>query len=68
MDRLVGLGGLECIRGRLLDGQDCKFAPILQCLVVEDGTLQGPHTQGLAACAAMVELIFEQRLLIIWQG
>ena len=34
-----------------------KFAPILQCLVVEDGTLQRPHTQGLAAGTALVELI-----------
>ena len=47
--------GLECDTGRLLDGQKCKFAPFLLRLVVAGGTLQGPHTQGLAACTALVE-------------
>ena len=57
MDRIAGVNGLECITGPLLDGHNCKFASILQRLVVEDGTFQGPHTQRFAACTALAKLI-----------
>ena len=57
LDHLAGLTGLEYIGGRVLGGQNCKFAPILQLLVVVDGTLQGPRTQELPVCTALTELI-----------
>ncbi|KAL0038357.1 hypothetical protein WJX77_003571 [Trebouxia sp. C0004] len=48
-----GLSGLECTTVYLQNGQNCKFALILQRLVVQDGTLQGPHRQDLAVCTAL---------------
>jgi len=57
------LTGLECISGSVIGGQICNFAPLLQRLVVEDGTLNGPNAQGVVACTALTELILEKACL-----
>jgi len=64
LHHLPSLTSLRCINADILVTPSPSFGSILQCLVLQNSTLQGVHAQILQACTALTELVLSTASLL----
>ncbi len=64
LDRLPSLTSLQCKDAEIRLTPSGSYESKLQCLILENSTLQGVHAQALQACTALTELVLSAATLL----